>query len=134
MNIEITRGRSDIYDILTHLTFLFVESDKIGRRVLIDDGPRTIRDWQKLEKAIGKEKLSQAEREVALFALKGLNIARIAELRGAREGTVKAQLSSVYAKAGAAGKHELLAGFVEDFLDRAESGSARSGPDGDVRR
>ena len=26
MNIEITRGRSDIYDILTHLTFLFIES------------------------------------------------------------------------------------------------------------
>ena len=24
MNIEITRGRSDIYDILTHLTFLFI--------------------------------------------------------------------------------------------------------------
>src|SRR5690606_15540840 len=24
MNIEITRGRSDIYDILTHLTFIFI--------------------------------------------------------------------------------------------------------------
>ncbi|HSP12770.1 MAG TPA: hypothetical protein VLO29_09605, partial [Salegentibacter sp.] len=34
MNIEITRGRSEIYDILTHLTFLFVESHKIMRRVL----------------------------------------------------------------------------------------------------
>src|SRR5699024_9836586 len=29
MNIEITRGRSDIYDILTHLTFLYIESRKI---------------------------------------------------------------------------------------------------------
>ena len=29
MNIEITRGRSEIYDILTHLTFLFIESHKI---------------------------------------------------------------------------------------------------------
>ncbi|MGB5782781.1 MAG: hypothetical protein WBM42_12975, partial [Eudoraea sp.] len=29
MNIEITRGRSDIYDILTHLTFLYIEADKI---------------------------------------------------------------------------------------------------------
>ena len=30
MNIEVTRGRSEIYDILTHLTFLFVESHKIS--------------------------------------------------------------------------------------------------------
>ena len=67
MNIEITRGRSDIYDILTHLTFLFIESEKIGRRVLIEDGPRTIRDWQKLEDAVSKTKLSQAEKEVALI-------------------------------------------------------------------
>ncbi|MDX1365598.1 MAG: hypothetical protein R3243_15420, partial [Arenibacter latericius] len=34
MNIEITRGRSDIYDILTHLTFLFIEAEKISNRVL----------------------------------------------------------------------------------------------------
>ena len=34
MNVEITRGRSDIYDILTHLTFIFIESHKIKNRVL----------------------------------------------------------------------------------------------------
>jgi hypothetical protein len=37
MNVEITRGRSDIYDILTHLTFIFIESHKIRNRVLLDD-------------------------------------------------------------------------------------------------
>ncbi|MFS4492751.1 DUF6909 family protein [Maribacter sp. 2308TA10-17] len=67
MNIEITRGRSDIYDILTHLTFLFVESEKICKRVLIEDTDKTIRDWTKLEDAAKKEELSQAEREVALI-------------------------------------------------------------------
>ncbi|MEO1012927.1 MAG: hypothetical protein AAFX53_16635 [Bacteroidota bacterium] len=67
MNIEITRGRSDIYDILTHLTFLFIESQKICRRVLIEDTDRTIRDWVKLEESVGKKKLSIAEREVALI-------------------------------------------------------------------
>lgn len=67
MNIEITRGRSDIYDILTHLTFLFVESEKICKRVLIEDTDKTIRDWIKLEAAAKKEELSQAEREVALI-------------------------------------------------------------------
>ena len=67
MNIEITRGRSEIYDILTHLTFLFVESHKISKRVLIDDKGSTIRDWQKLEKAVlSKTKLTQHEREIAI--------------------------------------------------------------------
>ncbi|WP_455168550.1 DUF6909 family protein [Aegicerativicinus sediminis] len=67
MNIEITRGRSEIYDILTHLTFLFVESHKISRRVLIDEEGATTRDWIKLEAAIkSEEELTQKEREVAI--------------------------------------------------------------------
>jgi len=67
MNIEITRGRSEIYDILTHLTFLFVESHKISKRVLIDDDGTTIRDWGKLESAVKKnKKLTQKEREIAI--------------------------------------------------------------------
>ncbi|MGY5845947.1 DUF6909 family protein [Salegentibacter sp. HM20] len=67
MNIEITRGRSEIYDILTHLTFLFIESHKISRRVLIDEEGNVTRDWKKLEKAALKtEELCQEEREVAL--------------------------------------------------------------------
>lgn len=67
MNIEITRGRSDIYDILTHLTFLFIESQKIARKALIEGSNSTIRDWNKLEDAIRKSKLSKAEQEVALI-------------------------------------------------------------------
>jgi len=67
MNIEITRGRSDIYDILTHLTFLFIESEKICNRVLIEDTDKTIRDWVKLEQAVKKDELTQAEKEVALI-------------------------------------------------------------------
>lgn len=67
MNIEITRGRSEIYDILTHLTFLFVESHKISKRVLIDEIGTTIRDWGKLEAAVKKgKKLTQKEREIAI--------------------------------------------------------------------
>ncbi|WP_299363722.1 hypothetical protein [Winogradskyella sp.] len=67
MNIEITRGRSEIYDILTHLTFLFVESHKISKRVLIDEEGSTIRDWQKLENAVNStKKLTQKEREIAI--------------------------------------------------------------------
>ncbi|MGK0234968.1 MAG: hypothetical protein ACI9EK_001500, partial [Psychroserpens sp.] len=67
MNIEITRGRSEIYDILTHLTFLFIESHKIMRQVVINDGSSVIRDWKKLEAAVLKKgKLTQTEKEIAL--------------------------------------------------------------------
>lgn len=67
MNIEITRGRSEIYDILTHLTFLFIESHKIMKQVLINENGEVIRDWKKLEQAVQKKgKLTQEEKEVAL--------------------------------------------------------------------
>lgn len=67
MNVEITRGRSDIYDIMTHLTFIFIESHKIKDRVLIDDNGEIARDWVKLEQAISQEKkLTLEEREKAI--------------------------------------------------------------------
>ena len=67
INIEITRGRSEIYDILTHLTFLFVESHKISKRVIINEKGGTTRDWEKLEKAVlSKTKLTFKEREIAI--------------------------------------------------------------------
>ena len=67
MNIEITRGRSEIYDILTHLTFLFIESHKISNRVILNEEGHTTRDWLKLEKAVlTKKKLNREEREVAI--------------------------------------------------------------------
>jgi hypothetical protein len=67
MNIEITRGRSEIYDILTHLTFLYIESHKVMKRVMISEKGAVIRDWQKLEEAVKKgNKLKKEEKEVAL--------------------------------------------------------------------
>jgi hypothetical protein len=67
MNVEITRGRSDIYDILTHLTFIFIESHKIKDRVLIDEEGRLTRDWEKLESAAKQtKKLPLVEREKAI--------------------------------------------------------------------
>lgn len=65
MNIEITRGRSDIYDILTHLTFIFIESHKIKNHVLINEFNGTVtRDWKTLEQIVAKtEPLLQEEKE-----------------------------------------------------------------------
>ena len=67
MNVEITRGRSDIYDILTHLTFIFIESHKIKDRVLLDESNEVTRDWLKLEQAaLQTKKLTQIEKEKAI--------------------------------------------------------------------
>lgn len=67
MNIEITRGRSEIYDILTHLTFLYVESHKIIKRVVIDENGAVTRDWKKLEEAVQKNnELTEKEKEIAV--------------------------------------------------------------------
>ncbi len=52
MNIEITRGRSEIYDILTHLTFLFLESHKIMKRVFNTVNHELRREWLELEEAV----------------------------------------------------------------------------------
>ncbi len=54
MQIEMTRGRSDIYDVLTHLTFMYIEAEKI-RRNSLDHNEKTRREWFKLEKIIEKE-------------------------------------------------------------------------------
>ncbi|MEM7187824.1 MAG: hypothetical protein AAF466_14335 [Bacteroidota bacterium] len=67
MNIEVTRGRSEIYDILTHLTFLYIESHKIMEQVVINERGDLIRDWEKLEQAVLKKgKLTQKDKEIAL--------------------------------------------------------------------
>jgi hypothetical protein len=67
MNVVITRGRSDIYDILTHLTFIFIESYKIKNRVLLDEGGEVSHDWKKLEIAVKQnKKLTQIEKEKAI--------------------------------------------------------------------
>jgi len=70
MNIEITRGRSEIYDILTHLTFLFVESHKIQERVSLNEGEDFIREWKYLEEVVLNQKtISEKEKEVLIVHL-----------------------------------------------------------------
>ncbi|MCF6296519.1 MAG: hypothetical protein L3J08_00800 [Flavobacteriaceae bacterium] len=65
MNIEITRGRSDIYDVLTHLTFMFIESHKIANKVLINENDEMTREWSNLENVVvNNKKISKNEREV----------------------------------------------------------------------
>jgi DNA-binding CsgD family transcriptional regulator len=60
--------------------------------------------------------LTPAERDVAFLALKGLDVSDIAELRGAAQGTVRAQLTRIYSKADVSGRAQFAAFFVEDLL------------------
>lgn len=68
--------------------------------------------------------LTPAERDVAFLALKGLDVAEIAELRGAAPGTVRAQLTHIYAKAGVSGRAQFAAFFVEDLLGQGVTPAA----------
>ncbi len=61
-------------------------------------------------------KLTPAERDVALFALKGFSLSEIAGFRETSEGTVKAQTNAIYRKAGVTGRPQLLSVFVEDLI------------------
>ena len=60
--------------------------------------------------------LSAAEADVAMFALKGCTVAEIADMRAAAQGTVRAQLSQVYAKAGVSSQPMLMSLFLEDLM------------------
>lgn len=60
--------------------------------------------------------LTPAERDVAMFSIKGYSIAETAKLRGSAEGTIKAQLNAVYRKAGVAGRGALLGLLIDDLI------------------
>ena len=55
MYIEMTRGRSDIYDVLTHLTFMYMMAEKI-RKNSQDHKGRKKREWEMLERIVEMEK------------------------------------------------------------------------------
>ncbi|MFZ1662743.1 MAG: helix-turn-helix transcriptional regulator [Paracoccaceae bacterium] len=70
-----------------------------------------------LEERFADWGLTPAERDVALFAIKGMSTAEIAGLRNTSEGTVKAQTNAIYRKAGVSGRPQLLSLFIEDLMD-----------------
>jgi DNA-binding CsgD family transcriptional regulator len=65
-------------------------------------------------------RLTPAEAQVAMYALKGFDGPEIARLRSSAPGTVRAQLAQVYAKAGVASRPELLSLFLDDLFDGLE--------------
>lgn len=69
-----------------------------------------------LEERFKEWALTPAERDVALFAIKGMTTSEIATLRATSEGTVKAQTNAIYRKAGVSGRPQLLSLFIDDLM------------------
>lgn len=79
-----------------------------------------------LEERFDEWGLTEAESDVALFAIKGFSTQDIAGFRGVSEGTVKAQTNAIYRKAGVTGRPQLLSVFIDELVEDvpAQSSSA----------
>lgn len=64
--------------------------------------------------------LTNSERDIALLAIRGLNVGMIAEARGSKIGTVKTHLHNLYAKTSVSSQTELLALFMDELLSQEE--------------
>ncbi|MDJ0912877.1 MAG: hypothetical protein QNI95_04880 [Desulfobacterales bacterium] len=51
MCFVITRGLSEIYDIIAHMTFLYIEAMKLYRLIKVEDGD-VIKEWQSLKQTV----------------------------------------------------------------------------------
>ena len=69
-----------------------------------------------LEERFAGWDLTPAERDVALFAIKGMSTQEIAGLRCVSEGTIKAQTNAIYRKAGVSGRTQLLSLFIDELM------------------
>tara|TARA_R110000850_G_scaffold32535_17_gene89698 strand:+ start:170 stop:685 length:516 start_codon:yes stop_codon:yes gene_type:complete len=61
-------------------------------------------------------KLTNAERDVAIMILKGLDNDTIAQVRNTASGTVRAQATNIYAKSATEGRAQFISLFVEELL------------------
>jgi len=61
--------------------------------------------------------LSPSESEVSLLLIKGLSMREISKARQVKEKTIRQQATSIYSKSGYAGRHELVAHFIEDLMN-----------------
>ncbi len=69
-----------------------------------------------VEAFFGDWELTPSERDVGLMVLKGLDNDAIARIRGTAPGTVRAQCTAIYGKAGVDGRAQLISLFMEELL------------------
>lgn len=90
----------------------------MARNVLVEDQLRVASGafLDVMEERFTAWELTPAERDVALFAIKGMSTQEIAALREVSEGTIKAQTNAIYRKAGVSGRTQLLSLFIDDLM------------------
>ena len=72
--------------------------------------------YEMLDECFTQWQLTPAEREVALYLIKGYGTQEIAQARGKSDGTVKAQTNAIYRKAQVSSRHALLASLLDELL------------------
>ena len=71
--------------------------------------------------------LTEAERDVAIMILKGLDNETIAQVRNTAPGTVRAQATRIYAKSGSDGRAQFISLFMEELMsDDFPQGDAKA--------
>ena len=60
--------------------------------------------------------LSDSEREIAIFAMKGFSNSEIADLRGTSASTVKSQMNAIYRKSNFSNRQQIISFLVEELL------------------
>lgn len=63
-----------------------------------------------------KWQLTDSEKEIGQFLLKGFSLKEVSAIRGTSERTIRQQASSIYKKSGVSGRHAFSAWFLEDLL------------------
>ncbi len=103
-------------------------ADGAGWRAAVEDHVEGLKSA--IERQFDDWSMTPAEREIALFILKGFSHKEIAGLRSTSERTVRQQAQSVYRKSGLGGKNALSAFFLDNLLspasDRGVAGNGHS--------
>ncbi|MDX8347985.1 helix-turn-helix transcriptional regulator [Cognatiyoonia sp. IB215446] len=95
----------------------------MARNIVVEDQLRVASGafMDVMEEKFTLWELTPAERDVALFAIKGMSTQEIAALREVSEGTIKAQTNAIYRKANVSGRTQLLSLFIDDLMADAAS-------------
>ena len=101
------------------VVFLMVELQRLLARVDdMDTGLRVARGQmaEVVEGFFEDWTLTQAERDVAMMILKGLDNEAIAKVRNTAPGTVRAQTTSIYSKSDTHGRAQFVSLFMEELM------------------
>ena len=111
--------------LIAGVIFLMIELRGVMTRLEeLDRGLRAARGEmaQIIDTFFGEWRLTPSERDVGLLILKGFDNEEISRLRGTAAGTVRAQSTRIYAKAGVDGRAQLFGILLEELM--AGDGSA----------